>query len=141
MKKLTLKRYEYGDQGTFGKIFIEKTSLAFSGELPWRENAPDVSCIPANTYLCKWVYSPHFKRFLYGVGNVAGRDNIRIHAGNFMGNSPPFLKQLHGCIALGEKLGVMNGQKAVLLSAPAIRNFESLLKKEPFLLEILDGAD
>jgi hypothetical protein len=50
-----------------------------------------------------------------------------------------YMKQLNGCIALGEKLGWMDGQKALLLSAPAVRRFEDHMGRVPFKLEIING--
>jgi hypothetical protein len=44
--------------------------------------------------------------------------------------------QLYGCIALGEKLGHMDGQKAIMLSRPAVAKLENSMKREPFELEI-----
>ena len=74
---------------------------------------------------------------MYAVTGVDGRIGVRVHPSNLMGDRPPWMKQLNGCIALGEKLGVMGGQKAVLLSAPAVRRFESAMKHQPFELEIV----
>ena len=54
-----------------------------------------------------------------------------------MGDSKKgFRSQLHGCIALGERLGWIAGQKAVLLSQPAVRRLEAYFKGKPFMLEI-----
>jgi hypothetical protein len=33
----------------------------------------------------------------------------------------------------------MDGQKALLLSAPAVRRFESYMERKPFRLEIVNG--
>jgi hypothetical protein len=74
---------------------------------------------------------------MYLVDGVKDRGGIRLHSANFMGDDTKgYKRQLNGCIALGEKLGVMGGQKALLLSAPAMRRFETLLAGEPFELEI-----
>lgn len=74
---------------------------------------------------------------MYEVLNVPARTGIRKHSANFMGDaSIGFLSQLNGCIALGEKLGWMDGQKALLVSAPAVRRFEQHLQQWPFTLEI-----
>lgn len=74
---------------------------------------------------------------MYGIEPVAGRTGIRIHAANLMGAlDRGFKAQLNGCIALGLKLGQIGGQKAVLLSAPAMRQFETLMAGQPFELEI-----
>jgi hypothetical protein len=37
----------------------------FSGELPWRDNAPSISCVPAGTYRAIFTNSPRFGRALY----------------------------------------------------------------------------
>jgi hypothetical protein len=74
---------------------------------------------------------------MYLVENVSGRSGIRFHSANFMGNTSEGKKsQLNGCIALGEKLGTINGQQALLISAPAIRRFEDLMDGEEFMLTI-----
>lgn len=133
---LVLERLETSDHGTFGRVLIDGRTL-FTGELPDRDNAPNVSCIPAGTYRCAWTFSPAFKRFMYAVLGVPGRSGIRIHSANLMGAKPPYLAQLNGCIAVGERLGTMDGQKAVLRSAPAVRCLEEAMERKPFDLEVL----
>jgi len=133
---VTLERLETSDHGTFGRVLFDGKSL-FTGELPDKDNAPNVSCIPAGTYKVAWTFSPAFKRFMYLVTNVPGRSGIRIHSANFMGEKPPHHCQLYGCIAMGKKLGAMDGQKAVLISATATREFENAMERKPFELEIL----
>jgi len=108
----------------------------FTGELPWRDNQTNISCIPEGKFECRWTYSARFKRYMYEI-KVPGRVGIRIHSANLMGDaSKNFKCQLNGCISLGEKLGSIENQKAVLLSAPAVRHFESYMNHEPFELEI-----
>lgn len=137
MKKALLTRLDSSDQGTFGKIKVDSLTL-FTGELPRRENKSNISCIPAGLYRCVWTFSPRFKRFMYLVENVPQRTGIRKHSANLMGDKSLGLKcQLNGCIALGEKLGWINGQKALLLSAPAMRRFESFMERKPFMLEVI----
>jgi len=131
-----LQRLESSDEGTFGVIKINKLIL-FTGELPRRENRSNISCIPAGIYKCRWTYSNRFKRKMFLVDGVPDRAGIRIHAANLMGDvTLGYKAQLNGCIALGEKLGSIDGQKAVLLSVPAIRKFEKLMGGKPFELEI-----
>lgn len=138
MQQVTLERLETSDEGTFGRLILPGLTL-FSGELPDRANLPNVSCIPAGEYAVRWTYSPRFKRFMYLVDGVAGRAGIRFHSANFMGDKAcGLLCQLNGCIAPGMKLGRMDGQKAVLLSAQAMRLFEKSLNREPFRLEVID---
>ncbi len=135
--KVRLERLETSSEGTFGRLTYNDF-VAFTGELADRGNQSNVSCIPKGTYWCSWTQSDAFKRKLYAVENVPNRAGIRIHAANFMGDSEKGLKkQLNGCIALGLKLGRMDGQKALLLSKPAVRQFETLMNKRSFLLEII----
>ena len=47
-----------------------------------------------------------------------------------------FRAQLNGCISVGERLGWIDGQKALILSAPAIRRLEAHFAGKPFTLEI-----
>lgn len=133
---VTLERMESTDEGTFGRL-IAPTITLFTGELPWRENDKSLSCIPIGIYQCKWTYSPKFKRFMYEVLNVPKRTGVRKHSANFMGDfEKGFKTQLHGCIALGEKIGWIDKQKALLLSAPAVRRFTVAMDYQPFTLEI-----
>jgi hypothetical protein len=77
---------------------------------------------------------------MYLLGKTDPRVGIRAHSANFMGDkSLGYRMQLNGCIALGEQLGWMEGQKALLLSAPAVRRFENHMGHKPFMLEIRDA--
>ena len=133
-----LQRFDQSDQGTFS--FLAAGGLfVYAGELPWRKNAPNISCVPAGTYLCIFTHSSRFGRRLYLLDRVRGRSGIRVHPANFMGDaSKGWRSQLNGCIALGEKLGWMGGQKAVLLSGSAVRRMEEHFGGKPFVLEIRD---
>ena len=136
MRSVLLERLETSDSGTFGRIIADRLVL-YTGELPDRDNAANVSCIPPGTYTCAYTYSPRFRRRMYGIEPVPGRAGVRIHSANFMGDSAKGLRcQLNGCIALGERLGKMDGQKAVLLSAPAVRRFVDLMAGETFKIEV-----
>lgn len=74
---------------------------------------------------------------MYLVLGTGPRAGIRLHAANLMGDDAMgYRRQLNGCIAFGERLGWMDGQKALLLSAPAMRRFESFMGGKPFTLEI-----
>jgi hypothetical protein len=135
--KLVLERLDSGDEGTFGRLQIGQTSL-FTGELPWRENISNLSCLPTGSYLATFTLSSHLRRFTYSLQGTSPRTGIRIHSANLMGDTTKgFRSQLNGCIALGEALGTLDNQKAVILSRPAISRFESYLNRKPFHLEIV----
>jgi hypothetical protein len=138
MRTIKLQRTETSDEGTFGVIKVGPLSL-FTLELPWRDDNHNLSCIPAGKYRCEMTMSDRFKRRLYLVGPVPGRFGIRIHSANLAGDvTQGMISQLHGCIALGEKRGMIGDQKAVLLSKSAVRKFEKEMKNESFILEVLD---
>lgn len=147
MERIILERLETSDQGTFGKIRVGNDTF-YSLELPWRDNSSNVSCIPAGVYECRYTMSAHFKRRLYLVDEVNGRTGIRIHSANLAGDATlGFKKQLNGCIALGMNFGVMDvgsktksqKQKCILNSTTAVRQFENLMERQSFLLEIQNG--
>lgn len=139
MIKALITRKDFSDEGTFGTFEAENFRV-FTGELPWMFNANNVSCISPGRYTCKRTYSPSFRKMMYLVVNVDRRDGIRFHAANYMGSTlKGFKSQLYGCIALGEKLGVLGEQRALLVSAPAIRRFEDLMQGQDFHLEIVHG--
>ncbi len=131
---IVLSRFETSDEGTFGRLNVLGL---YTGELPWRDNASNVSCIPEGTYPVIWTYSPRFKREMYLLVGTEPRAGIREHPANLMGDaSKGYKAQLNGCIAPGERVGWIKGQKAVLLSAPAMRRFEDYMGRKPFMLEI-----
>ena len=135
-----LERHETGDQGTFGRIIAPKGLILFTGEQPWRDNATGLSCIPLGTYRAVWTWSPAFKRTMYLLLDTSPRTGIRAHSANLMGDlALGYWSQLQGCIALGERLGWIEGQKALLLSAPAVRRFETAMERQPFNLEIVNA--
>lgn len=138
MIKCSLTRLDSSDQGTFGRLAISDFGVHwYSAELPWRDNIPHISCIPEGTYTVVWTKSKAFGRYTYQILDVQGRTGVRIHVANLMGDREKGYKaQLEGCVALGEKVGYWEGQKALLLSSPAVGAFERILNKRPFILEI-----
>lgn len=137
---VVLERLETSEQGTFGRIYVRPPSLIlFAGELPDRGNARNRSRVPAGAYRVVWTWSPAFRRFMYLLEDVPSRSGIRIHPANLMGDvGRGYRSQLNGCIALGERIGWLDGQKALLASAPAVRRLEDALDRRPFELHILD---
>lgn len=138
MKIAVLTRTSSDDSGTFGSLSIWKFIFC-SGELPWRSNKAMISCIPVGEYQCEWDFSPKFNRNVYHIRNVWGRTDILIHPANTMGDtSKGLFCELNGCIALGNIVGKINGQKGLLKSRDAVTSFESYLCGNPFLLRIVN---
>ena len=138
MRTATLQRGKSEDEGTFGKFVADSNWECYTGELPWRANAPGKSSIPAGTYVCIFANSPKHG-MCYHVTGVDGRSDIEIHAANFVGDREKGLKcELLGCIALGMAIGVLSGQKALIHSLDAMHAFMDEMKGEKFMLTIND---
>ena len=114
---MILSRFESTEQGTFGRLgkwfTVERTEMLLA----------------AGTYKVAWMWSPRLRRRTYRLLGTAPRTGILIHQANLA-------SQLLGCIALGEKIGWMDGIKCVLVSRPAIRKFEESVARKPFELEV-----
>jgi hypothetical protein len=140
VKIVTLQRPASTDQGTFGVMSFGK-NLIYTTELPWRDNRPQRSCIPAGIYHCNLVRSPRFGR-VYGVQDVPGRSNVLIHSANLAGDiEKGYTTQLQGCIAPAMRLGALRNnvgrmQSAGLVSRPALAMLMEWADGEPFTLEI-----
>ena len=135
--KYILQRQRTGDSGTFGVLFLYDGTVLHTGELPWHDNAPDVSCIPPGIYQGALSYSPHFNKNLYHLEDVPGRSNVMIHPANWMGDASKGLKcQLEGCIALGLSVGDLEGQDALISSQVAIARFSAEAANGPITLQI-----
>ena len=142
---MILIRQRTSDEGTFGTLWVMETNwTCATAELPWRENKCGRSCIPRGAYEATFLprsASGKFKN-VYHVQNVVGRSGILIHAGNFAGDVNKGLKSdVDGCILVGQKHGVLNGQQVVLSSRLALKELVKQLGDEPAKLYIWDLAD
>jgi len=136
MDTVKILRLDKGDQGVFGKI-IYKSFTRFTGELPDKDNVIGLSCIPTGLYEVYWARSNRLKKNTYRFRDVKGRTGVLIHSANLMGDKlKGYIAQLEGCVALGEYIGYINKQKAILVSRPAVSAFEALMQYKPFMLEI-----
>lgn len=141
-----LIRFDSGEQGTFGRLFLHGLSL-FTVEQPWKDNRPSFSSIPAGEYICVWRRSPKYG-WCYHVQDVEGRTHILIHPGNFGGDRElGYRSDTLGCILLTKKMGALSitqkgkriVQRAGLVSRPAVRAFHRLMNKQDFKLTIYDA--
>ncbi len=135
--KVTLFRLSSSDQGTLGKLVTEDFSC-YTLEPPWRGNQRSISCIPLGEYEATVIVSSKFG-YVYYIKNVDNRSGILIHSGNLAGDvSLGYRTNSNGCILLGERIGTLQGQLAVLLSRPAITKFMSYMNNQNFTLDIID---
>ena len=115
--------------GTFGVLIHGATPIGVTLELPWRDNRPFESCIPAGKYICKRTSTPHHGE-VFEVQDVPDRSAILIHKGNLTQDTA-------GCILVGEEFGVLEGKAGILRSGAAFDEFMSRLEgQNEFLLEV-----
>jgi len=134
---MILVRTDSNDEGTSGILVFGDTCL-HTGELPWRDNQPNYSCIPTGKYVVQVRDSPKYGR-VYHITGVRDRSYILFHQGNWFGDRTLGYKcNVNGCILLGLKCGKLGGQKAVLSSRLARTRLENEMDFEPFKLEIMN---
>lgn len=136
--KAFLIRIRSSNQGTLG-YWIAGDFDARTIELPWKDNRPNISCIPAGIYKCIYRYSKKYKHH-YHLTNVKGRSWVLTHSGNLAGSTEDgFKTHSHGCILMGKYHGKLRNQLAVLCSKPTLRKFINYMKRKPFELEVVDA--
>lgn len=83
-------------------------------ELPWKENAPYVSCIPGGKYTGQRVVSPSFGDVLW-IQNVPERWEILMHIMNYIGSPHPDKQKPEslGCIGPGMDYKDITGDDVV----------------------------
>lgn len=145
MKRLLVERDPSVDAGTFGSATLFDDAgdhLAgpwHSLEPPWRDNKPNISCIPDGVYTAELIHSPRFDRELYRLKDVPERSNAEIHPANWGGDEAKGLyTELHGCTALGMGVGrltppggSMAPQQAITSSKQAIAEFMAATEGDP----------
>ena len=135
---VTLLRTEQSDEGTFGYLIFNGHTLR-TAELPDRDNAQNISRIPAGEYQVISRQSPKYGQVYHATG-VSNRSYILFHHGNFSGDRVKgYRTNSNGCILLGYRRAKIYGQQAVSSSRNARTFFESELDFDPFKLRIIDG--
>ena len=145
MNNVILIRDEASDQGTFGRLKVVETGFTcYTAELPWRDNNRRVSCISEGAYAVAHMERSASGKYrnVYHVQNVSGRSGILIHAGNRAGNTEMgFETDSTGCILVGSRRGVLDGQQAILNSRRTLHKFVENLGQAPFNLYIWDRTN
>lgn len=120
MIEFFLERTVSDDNGTFGILTMQgNNKLCMTCELPWKNNQSQISCIPTGTYECIRHNSLKFPN-TWELRNVPDRDEILIHTGNT-------IKDTHGCILVGDKLGTLDDLPAVIDSQNTMKMLRNVL--------------
>lgn len=126
---LTLKRTDYTDKHVMGELYIGLDKLGYTLEPPWKNNHPDISCIPEGDYKLAFRTTGKFANRSYEIMNVPGRENILIHVGNFP-------KDTHGCPLLGREKarGCVNESRYAMEGM-----LRTLEKDKEYTIRVIDG--
>ncbi|AYA63839.1 DUF5675 family protein [Alteromonas sp. RKMC-009] len=140
--KLWLNRLSTDNQGTPGHLFLGPWT-AHTLELPWRDNQPNISCIPAGEYPIRLVKTRKpigGRSHLYLIENVPGRTSILFHAGTFAGNKDEgFKTSVLGCVLTGYRTGSYQNQRAIFDTRRAVGDMLAILGGKPSTLIITNG--
>ncbi|WKE67483.1 DUF5675 family protein [Gallaecimonas kandeliae] len=137
MPTLTLHR-RYFFHGTFGELKDEAGELlAATIECPWQNNRPGLSCIPEGTYLIKRHQSPSKGLCLAiespDLGVTLDGPSLRTHCLIHVANR---VSELKGCIAPGDRFGVLDEDWAVLGSRHAMNHLLAVVGDQGAVLRI-----
>jgi len=137
--QLVLDREASDLDGTYGTLKLPDGTVFQTLELPWKDNASRVSCIPTGVYKCAKRQTSSFGQ-AYEVYGVPGRSAILIHAGNSAGSAEHGKKaDSQGCILLGLGRARIGNQKSITNSQAAMKLFYEKMAARPFQLAIIGG--
>lgn len=125
MMILELLRLEETRQGTIGVLKINKEVFCYTLEPSDRLNQRNRSSIPAQQYVCHQYRSARHGE-TWEVTDVPGRDYILFHAGNIVAHT-------EGCILLGNNVGKLRGERAVLNSGNTFALFMEVTRQKQVL--------
>lgn len=130
---LRLARIELSAYATYGMLLDEENRQhGVTLELPWKDNAPDVSCIPAGTYTAERYFSPHHGYDVFRLTDVPNRSDVEMHIGNLA-------KDSLGCILLGSNFGLVGDQHGITGSQAAFAKFMNTMGGvDSFTLTVTD---
>ncbi len=94
--KINIDRKLKNDSCTQGYLIVNGEAMAYTLELPDKNNANYVSSIPKNTYSAK-IRTDGDLGWRVELLDVPNRENIQLHIGNYT-------RQIKGCILIGTKV-------------------------------------
>jgi len=120
--------------GTFGALTdSDGKTICVTGELPWLNNAPQVSCIPCGTYDVGPHDSPAHPN-TWEILNVPNRSEILLHNLNWP------IKQSLGCIGVGQTVELIEGELGISNSEDTLNILRSELPQN-FTLTIQNNSN
>ena len=133
--RAVLVRLDSDDKQTLGALTVycgtDKVFECKTLELPWLDNKPFKSCIPAEHYLVKYRQSETYDDH-WILKDVEDRDLILIHHGNFH-------RDTEGCICVGRDYYDIDrdGYRDVTSSKATMRALNNAIQATQFKLTII----
>jgi hypothetical protein len=121
---MILVERSYRKDCTWGVLSIAGFKC-FTLELPWKDNAKDISCIPEGTYEYDIKKSIRTGSDVIWLNYVEDRNAIQVHPGNYT-------KQILGCILVGDSIKFVDTDSIpdVTNSKTTFDNLLSILPKK-----------
>lgn len=139
---IDLVRHLTDEQGTPGVISLGPW-MAHSLELPWLDNQPNISCIPAGLYSMEVVKTRKpigGRSLLYLIKEVPERTGILAHAGTWAGDkSKGYRSSVLGCVLMGYRTGIYHDQRAIFDTRRAIGDFMAITGGAPLKIRITNA--
>ncbi len=125
--KIDVVRFEFGKDETLSKVYIDGIFICYAIEDETRAvKVKGETAIPEGTYKVGLRHSPKFSpktgHGMLWVKDVPGFEFILIHTGNTDDDT-------EGCLILGNRIGQLNGQRAVLDSSVAYRRLYPIVSQ------------
>ena len=134
MVLIELRRLAYDPSATPGLLLLNGELFCYTLEPPWRDNKPNVSCIPEGRYRLKFEQSFSFalpedkggalRLFFHGVQD---RSRCLFHWGNWVRNTK-------GCVITGSGVSgspALDVEYSVSRSKAAMRALEAAVRESP----------
>jgi hypothetical protein len=142
MDRLIIVRDPSTDQGTPGTAELVHPAgielwAGFSLELPWRDNASGISCVPPGLFVAHLRPTSKFGYPVYELEDVPNRVACELHIGNWAGDvSLGFKSDVEGCTVFGTSHGQLAPpgkplQLAVVHSGDAFKAFMTAANGAP----------
>ena len=104
---LELIRIERTEEATIGVFRLRGRFVCAVLEEPWRDNQPNISCIPEGEFPLAYEWSPSRDTMLWTIKDVPGRSYVRIHVGNSVDDTEgcPLTISYPGQTSYGQRWG------------------------------------
>lgn len=137
MRKITVVRFFEGDDRTLSVVTVfdgqQPLGQLWALELPWKNNAREISRIPAGRYRVTPEHAtlgrPPKNQFVLRVHDVPNRSGILVHAGNQPSHTL-------GCLLMGVDLADLNADAKLdtSRSVAAMQILEHLITTEAIMV-------